>query len=104
GAGAARGASPSPRGRPARPHRRVVSWLDCPCLPSSLWARGPSLEGGGVGLPTLAQREEGRQGQSSLDTTVLYRVRSTWLALKTSGRARRRATTASPAGWSRRST
>src|ERR1700676_5290247 len=44
---------------------QVVSCLDCPCRPSSLWARGPNREGGGVGLRTLAQREEGRQGQSS---------------------------------------
>src|ERR1700732_4762728 len=44
---------------------RVVSWLDWPCLPFSLWARGPSVEGGGGGLRTPAQRAEGSRAQSS---------------------------------------
>src|ERR1700732_1765115 len=47
----------------AAPGSRVLARLPLP--PFLPLGEGPSLEGGGVGLRTLAQREEGTRGQSS---------------------------------------
>src|ERR1700688_4570850 len=63
---------------PPRPARsRVVSWLDCPCRPSSLWATVRSRRPAPSGLGPLAQRSEGRQGQSSIQDTTRSRARRT---------------------------
>src|ERR1700688_1435619 len=68
--------SPRPPGLSSKPGRqahssqpRVVSGLDCPCLPPSVWARGPPSYAAALQTWTLAQTEGGGKGNPAIQDT-----------------------------------